>query len=179
MDPTLTLQKMFEAHNRYTLAAAGNGIEDARFIIHLIRVYHQFPGDLYPSNQAAETDTSCTESQSELEDSDMEDILLTTSLRDIVNTPSSPRRGFLRACTRAASHPHRRPSTTHDHTPPPLQSDHSVPCHWLHQFLGHLNNNCNNHCKHSFEHSLFQRFYGCTNRWHLSSWKAKPSIWQM
>ncbi|KAF8240018.1 hypothetical protein L208DRAFT_1556606 [Tricholoma matsutake] len=42
-------------------------------------------------------------------------------------TPGSPRRGFLRARTHAASHPHCRPSTTHDHTPPPLQSDHSVP----------------------------------------------------
>ncbi|KAF8230858.1 hypothetical protein L208DRAFT_1473398, partial [Tricholoma matsutake] len=109
MDPTLTLQKMFEARNRYTLAAAGNGIEDAHFVIHLIvcehpltaitsfdtdlprvhnciskRVYHQFPGDLYPSNQDAETDTSCAESQSE-PDSDMEDILPTTSLWDIVN----------------------------------------------------------------------------------------------
>ena len=184
MDPTFTLQSMFEARTRYTPTAAGNGIEDGRFIIHLSmcssfsvsicwltepvlvvrehpltaiasldtnpprvhtciskRVYDQFPGDLYPSNQAADIDTSCTESQSESEDSDMEDILPTTGQRDIVNVsahyPTLKSNTTLmhdtqatssRAHSHAASHPLRRgPSTTHDHTPPPSQGGHSVP----------------------------------------------------
>ena len=48
------------------------------------RVYEQFPGDHHAPNLVADVNTSCDESESG-SDSDMEDIISTTSLINIVN----------------------------------------------------------------------------------------------